>query len=208
MAEAKFDPRKDMRVFTRYVLNDPTVWSEKDIRREYSRLRDIAHKRLQRLERSEPESYAYKQNVGQYAPARELSTGEIKDLLPDLARFITAKAGSVSGIRSIRKQTLETLHKRGYTFVNKKNLREFGDYMEQFRARKELHSIGSVEAAEFYGWTVKHKIPIETVKENFSKWVEHREALRNFAEKKSKATEEVSSDMIIKDFERLAKEKK
>ena len=205
MALPERDPRNDMRLYTRYALTSAGIWSEKDIRAEYSRLRDIAQKRLQRLGRSEPESYAYRENVGAYAPARRLTTSQIVDLLPDLARFITARAGSVSGIRAIRKQTLETLHERGYDFVNARNLREFGEYMEDWRSRRELHSIGSVEAAEFYGWASENKVDVDRIRADFAGWLSKREELRNYTQQQNAAGQKVSAEMIYQEFDRLKK---
>lgn len=203
MAIPERDPRNDMRLYTRYALTSAGIWSEKDIRAEYSRLRDIAQKRLQRLGRSEPESYAYRENVGAYAPARRLSTSQIVDLLPDLARFITARAGSVSGIRAIRKQTLETLHERGYDFVNARNLREFGEYMEDWRSRRELHSIGSPDVADFYGWASEHKVDIDRIRSDFAGWLSKREELKNYTRQQNAAGQKVSADMIYHEFDRL-----
>lgn len=197
------DPRDDIRLYTRYALNDAGIWTEREIRAEYSRLRDIAQKRLQRLGRSEPESYAYQENVGVYGPARGLTTAQIKELLPDLARFVTAKAGSVSGIRAIRRATLASLHERGYDFVNARNLREFGQYMDDWRSRKELHSIGSVEAAEFYGWASEHKLSVSKIREDFADWLSRRAELRTYVEQQNAAGQEVTADMIYSEFDRV-----
>lgn len=199
------DPRDDLRLYTRYALNDAGIWTEREIRAEYTRLRDIAQKRLKRLERSEPESYAYRQNVGVYGPARGMTTDEIKDLLPDLARFISAKAGSVSGIRAIRKQTLETLWARGYTFVTPENLREFGDFMDAWRADKELHSIGSVEAAEFYGWSTEHEIGLDQIRQDFALYLKKRDELKNYVNLQNAIGREITADMIFDEFNRLKK---
>lgn len=203
MAIPERDPRNDMRLYTRYALTSAGIWSEKDIRAEYSRLRDIAQKRLQRLGRSEPDSYAHRENVGAYAPARGLTTAQIVDLMPDLARFITARAGSVSGIRAIRKQTLETLHERGYDFVNARNLREFGEYMEDWRSRRDLHSIGSVEAAEFYGWASENKVDVDRIRADFAGWLSKREQLRDYTRQQNEAGQRVSADMIYQEYDRL-----
>lgn len=203
MAIPERDPRNDMRLYTRYALTSAGIWEEREIRAEYSRLRDIAQKRLQRLGRSEPDSYAYRENVGAYAPARGLSTAQIVDMLPDLARFITARAGSVSGIRAIRRQTLETLHERGYDFVNAKNLREFGEYMEDWRSRRELHTIGSPDVADFYGWASENKASIDRIRADFAGWLSQREELRNYTRQQNEAGKRVSADMIYREYDRL-----
>ena len=98
----ELDPRNNLEWYTADAITNADVWTPQMIRREYSRLRDIAQKRLKRLAEAEPESYAYRHNVGQYAPARGQTTKELAAKLPELARFIAAKTGTVRGIREQR----------------------------------------------------------------------------------------------------------
>lgn len=165
------DPRENMEYYTKSAVASG-VWTDSEIRKEYSRLRDIAQKRLQTLARSEPESFAYRKNVGQYPILSEIGTEGAKELLPPLARFIGAKTGTVTGIREQRKAALETLHEHGYDFVNKSNIREFGRFMEAYRADKALHVVGSEVAAELFGAAKERHINIEAIKEQFAMWLE------------------------------------
>lgn len=167
----KLDPRTNMEYYTRSAISSGE-WTDAEIRREYSRLRDIAQKRLQTLARSEPGSYAYKKNVGQYPKLSEAGTAGAKELLPQLARFIGAKTGTVKGIREQRSKALETLREHGYEFVNKRNIQEFGRFMEAYRADKALQVVGSPTAAELFGAAKERHINIDTIKEQFAMWLE------------------------------------
>ena len=56
---------------------------------------------------------AYKANKGRFGVTKSMSTEQLRQLLPDLAKFIAAKTGTVSGIREQRSKALKTLHEQG-----------------------------------------------------------------------------------------------
>ena len=164
------DPRDNMEYYTKSALSSGE-WSDAEIRREYSRLRDIAQKRLQRLARNEPGSYAYKKNVGQYPVLKEVGTEGARELLPRLARFIGAKTGTVQGIREQRNKALETLREHGYTFINKGNIKQFGEFMEAYRADKALQVAGSPTVVELFEAAKERHVNIEEIKNEFAMWL-------------------------------------
>lgn len=88
-------------------------YSDKELRREYSRLRAIARKRLDVFSKSEfRDSAAYQYNKGRYVPLSKVqSSSELRLLLTDVSRFILAEAGTVSGQRRIRKKAIETFER-------------------------------------------------------------------------------------------------
>lgn len=209
MATPKLDPRTNLQLYTREALRNSKVWTDQLIRREYSRLRDIAQKRLERLGRNEPESYAYRANVGQYAPARGQTTEELRTQLPLLAKFIAAKTGSVKGIQEQRRKAVLSLKEKGFTFINNSNIRAFGEFMDAFRAKKgAARSYGSFEAGELFEFTQEHGIDPERVKKDFAKWLAQQRKLRTYVRKRNKAGEEVTANDILTEFNRLEKERK
>ena len=119
-------------------------FTEAELRREYSRLRDIAQKRLGRLGESEfGRSWAYMNNVGKFPKLSEFKTknkitskAKFAKALAQLAHFVESPQSTLSGQREIRAKTIETLHGSGYTFVNEKNFFDFLEFMEEFRIRK------------------------------------------------------------------------
>lgn len=102
------------------------------LRKEYSRLREIANRRLKRLLASEyKETDLAKEYAGGFA-----ILAEVEDLpreLTMLARFVASERTSVTGLKRIEKQTISTLQEHGYDFVNTKNVRQFGAFMEEMR---------------------------------------------------------------------------
>ena len=112
-------------------------YSEKELRKEYSRLRDVAQKRIKRMGQTEwKRSQTYKYNVDRYKKVRDItSTSELTHLMSDMARFLTASRGGVQGLEINRQRILETMHtpKAGspmFDFVNESNWWDWVDFIE------------------------------------------------------------------------------
>lgn len=105
---------------------------ERALRKEYTRLRKIANKRLNRLQASEyKETDLAKEYAGGFA-----LLADVEDLpreLTMLARFVASEKSSITGLKRIEKQSISTLQQHGYTFVNTNNVRQFGAFMEEMR---------------------------------------------------------------------------
>ena len=99
----------------------------KAMRRDYSRMRDIAVKRIQRA-----------QDAGYWRKGKEIPT--LKEVGRDpadlaygysrLSKFLESSSSSVKQLRKESKQRVESFQKLGYTFVTEENELDFGDYME------------------------------------------------------------------------------
>lgn len=144
---------------------------ERALRKEYTRLRKIANKRLNRLQASE---YKESDLAREYAGGFAL-LADVKDLpreLTALARFVASERSSVTGLKRIDKQTIETLHQHGYTFVNTKNVGQFGAFMEEMRQA----GLSKLYSSEFLAnwWSDKsgsEKNNVGKLKREFEKYV-------------------------------------
>lgn len=142
-------------------------YSEKELRREYSRLRSVARKRLERFQGSEFEdSNVYRYNKGKYVPLSQVSNkGELVHLLSDVARFLTAEAGSVSGQRAIRDKAIATWHEKGYTWLNKSNYAAFARFLEF--SREFVGQPYMEKAAELFRRADDQGVSVEQIRSNF-----------------------------------------
>lgn len=142
-------------------------YSEKELRREYSRLRSVARKRLERFEGSEFEdSNVYLYNKGKYVPLSQVSNkGELVHLLSDVARFLTAEAGSVTGERAIRDKAIATWHDKGYGWINKSNYAAFARFLEF--SREFVGQPYMEKAAELFRRAGDQGVPVEQIRSNF-----------------------------------------
>lgn len=198
----ELDPRNNLEWYTSDAITNADVWTPQMIRREYSRLRDIAQKRLKRLAEAEPESYAYRHNVGQYAPARGQTTEELAAKLPELARFIAAKTGTVRGIREQRIKAAETLQSHGYN-VSREQMRAFGKWMEQWRTSKEAHSVGSPEIVELFTFAEENEVDKDKIRENYQRWLQHQQKIEEYITKQKSKGKPVTSTDVVARYEKL-----
>ena len=157
---------------------------EKEVRAEYTRLRDISQKRLKRLKAAGYEdTQLYKQNAKRFKELKDIkSQSELSRRLSDLSRFIDYKGSTVTGQKQIMKKSLKTLHTHGYTFVNASNYKEFGLFMEEYRNNMLDMEYDSGEAADLFGVVTRRKIPIDKVKEDFELWLSQHERAEKMAD--------------------------
>lgn len=125
--------------------------SDRELRKEYSRLRSIANKRIERLMASEfADSQAVAYNAGIYIPlAAVQSRSELRHLLTDLARFIVSEQSTITGQRAIVNRLVQTWHSdKGLSFINAGNVRSwvrFLDYVQS--AEGHVYDIEAVASA-------------------------------------------------------------
>lgn len=161
---------------------------EKEVRKEYTKLRDIAQKRLKRLEAAGMTDRAiYEKNVNHYPKLASIKTkSELAQRLSDLSRFVASSQSTVSGIKTREKKVVSTLHEHGFDFVNIENLRAFGDFMDLYRDEKmDTMGYDSGDAAELYSVVEKHKLDPDEIAKDFEFYLENVEAAKELRKHKS-----------------------
>lgn len=178
------DPKNTPELYTLDAIRHADVWTPENIKHEYQRLRAIAQKRLKRIEESEigRASKTYYYNKDRYKPSSELKPYEMKLLLADLAKMMTARTGTLSGIKRARDLAIKTFHKHGYTFVNESNYIDLGEFFRQWKDGM-MRGYGSTVALDFY------------------EAIRNSEAFEKAAERKDKTAQ------ILRDFEAWHDEK-
>lgn len=148
---------------------------EKEVRKEYTRLRDIAQKRIKRLKAAGyTNTDVYQKNYAHYPKLKDIkSKSELAQRLSDLSRFVASSRSTVSGIKDARSQSLKTLHEHGFTFVTQENYGDFAQFMESYRDQLLDMEYDSGDAAELFGVAVKHELDTEKVKQDFEFWMEN-----------------------------------
>lgn len=107
--------------------------SEKELRQEYARLRAVAQKSIQRLGKSEfAGGVTYRNAVGRFPQTKSIKDKrELVMALVDISRFLSAKGSSVSGLKEIRAEQVNTWQNQyGYGFVNAANYSAWVDFLE------------------------------------------------------------------------------
>lgn len=175
---------------------------EKEVRKEYTRLRDISQKRLKRLAAAGyTDTDVYKKNVSHYPKLKDIKTkSELAQRLSDLSRFVASSQSTVKGLKEREKKVLQTLKKSGYKYVNESNLSDFGEFMEYYRDAMYDMEYDSGDAADLYTVVEKNKLDPEKVKEDFDFWLENIEDAKKIrkAKRRTGKTSEVLEELISK----------
>ena len=141
------------------------------VRKEYSRLRSIARKRIERIKASEWGTDNIVARLPEIAPINTLSEAQIRARTSELARFLQGKTSSVSGMNAARRQAVKTLGARYPELRGKvtvKNWREFAEFMEYSRELHQNRMYDSERVAEFFAENEGK----ENLLEEFDKWLE------------------------------------
>lgn len=190
----KYDPEVYIPAAVRYGYLEMS-----EARAEYSRLRSAAVKRLQRLSGTEGEHYSAFRMYGKEGfPSlpKNASASEVGRALADVYHFLGMKTSSIGSIRASQRNAIKTLNERGYDFINKGNIREFGEFMEAARQQKVASDNrgGSPVIAELYETVKRLQIPPEQVQRRFSYWLSKRKELE--AMPAPKPGTKISSDSV------------
>lgn len=181
-----FDPTYKPGVYTRIGVK---TLSDEELAREYSRVRRDAQERLRSFQRSkDPElrqAAVVSEKAGLYLNRAQIKAGTdnqrqaralMEDLLIDAYGFVNAKSSSVSGYRDIQDKQIRSLQAKGYEFVDKSNLRQFGDFMDYFRSRKDAKSYGSGTVADTFNKAAKQGISPKELEKHFKFYVNQAKA--------------------------------
>lgn len=163
----------------------------KEARKEYSRLRAVAVKRLVRLRGTEGEQYSAFRRYGKdgFAKLDQItSEGGLARELTAVYDFLNLRTSSIGAIRSARRQSLDTLRERGFTFLNKSNIREFGEFMESARQQKIINrnAGGSDEIVELFQTVKRLSLDPQEVERNFAAYMRKKDELAAMPTPKSK----------------------
>ena len=160
-ASLRYDPEK----YTPYMLHD---WPLKDLRKEYTRLRDIAQKRIKRL-RADPEGAQSK--VLQIFPEgiprisdMHGSRAQLESAMADLALFIRNPESTVSGVHTANRARARMLgmdeEQSASTYIS------IDEWMAYLRAQGILEMYSSDEARAYYYEAGGTNLSVE----DLSKW--------------------------------------
>ena len=189
----KFDPLD-------YVNTQELKYSkrvtEKELRKVYTYFRDIARKRIQRLE-----EYGYTKGA-QYQRMKALGLPVLKEItnrnqlamyLQQTAFFVSTESSTISGIKRIRKQKLDQFAEMGFEGITESNYDDFMDFFETAKA-KNVRGSDFEEAAKVWNLGRKTKATAKQITEDYNKYTE----LINKAEYAIiKPVEKMSSSEVI-----------
>lgn len=119
-----------------YSPSDLKHVSERDMRKEYTKLRDIAQKRLKRLMRADPDNIVLEYHPQGFKKLQDIdSVPELRKRLADISRFVNTESTTIAGQKKIAERREKTLIDKGYITGKeepeyKRRLMRFVNYIE------------------------------------------------------------------------------
>ena len=138
------------------------------MRAEYTRMRDVAQKRIKRLGKQFPESKAYQSHAKGFPKLKELDPRDFAKAFSDLAKFVKAKGSTVTGQKEIKNKTIKTWQDQGLN-LNQKNYDKTIKILEEMRKQKIVY--GSDKAVEL----ADSMLDLDDQQTN--EWLDHLETL-------------------------------
>ena len=148
------------------------IFTEKEMRKQYTYFRDVAMKRLKRLGESEfADSQAYLKNIKQFKKLSQIETErELVTRLYTIQKFLRSKGSTISGQKAIRKKAVEAAQEKGLDFINESNIAAFGQYMDYLRAKYKGAQFDSERALRLFVASEKKDVEPMEVAEDFEYW--------------------------------------
>lgn len=180
----------------------PPAERERVVSAEYTRLRDIAQKRIKRLGASEfKTSREYKEHAAGFPKIRDMkNTAEIERNLEQVFNFLAASKSTVTGQRKAIERSLQTFKERGLEGIakNEFELKQFGKFMEAARAKYGAKQYDSEGFVKFYHDLKEKNISPTQVKRNFTEWMKNKPKLEEMPRYANKRP--VSAVRALKDI--------
>ena len=162
-------------------------WSIRELKKEYTRLRDQFQKQIGRLAKVDtgPKvqafmkgGYKFQRTIKEIENLRGRQTWSEKAIREDWARRVAelkglteARSLSLSGRKAIRRDTIQSLKEQGFTSINEKNFDKFASFMNFAKAQGVLNEYESASVAEaFDDWISSGVLQDETLGAFLDEW--------------------------------------
>ena len=143
----------------KYNINDYTplglqvvFQDEKELRKEYSKIRSIVRKRYERIDKSKVKSKLKERfPISHFKPLKDIKDDrELRFLMSELASVYESKSSSITGIKKERNKTIEMFKEKGYDFISENNLDDFLEFMNVIKNYSESRIYDSERAVEVF----------------------------------------------------------
>ena len=199
MAERKAELKYSFRQYTVYANRIGAGIPQNEIKKEYTRLRDILNKRIQRINKSD---FAGQGITGRFPNGlpklSEIAPEDLPYLLQQAAIALNSRGGSLKGLRMRQSETIKSLRERGYTNISDSNIRAFANFMEEARDRGLEKVYGSDTIATMYDSVVALDISPEAIMQDFAWWLDNIDMAETKAAEMRERGENVTAEAIRK----------
>ena len=159
-----------------------------NMRAEYTRMRDVAQKRIKRLGKQFPESKAYQTHQKGFAKLKDLDPRDFPKAFSELAKFVKAKGSTVTGQKQIKEKTIKTWQDQGLN-LNSKNYDKVIKILEEMRKQKIVY--GSDKAVEL----AESMLDLDDQQTN--EWLDHLDTLLQHTDELAEMKDEKSGFTMV-----------
>ena len=199
MAERKAVLKYSFRQYTVYANRIGAGIPQNEIKKEYTRLRDILNKRIQRIDKSDFAGQGIARQFPQGLPKlSEIAPEDLPYLLQQAATALNSRGGSLKGLQMRQSETIKSLRERGYTNISDSNIRAFANFMEEARDRGLEKVYGSDTIATMYDSIVALDISPEAIMQDFAWWLDNIDMAETKAAEMRERGENVTAEAIRK----------
>lgn len=174
---------------------------ERALRSAYTKVRDIAHKRLNRLKAEYGNTEVENRFLGgksDFSRLRDLRDDvEIAREYHKIQNFLASETSRIAGYDkpaydASRKETLDKFHKYGYDFVTMKNLDKVLAYLEELKDRKDAEQYDSDQIIDIAVEAIAYKIKPAKMKSGFTDFEKMQTKITRRIRKLEKQGKEIS----------------
>lgn len=171
MAVREASLKYEYRQYTVYANRIGAGIPKGEIRKEYTRLRDILNKRIKRIQES---TFANQGIAGKFPGGlpklADIAPEDLPYMLQQAATALTSKSGSLKGLQQRKQSAIESFRERGYTQINESNFREFVDFLEEAKERGLGKVYGSDYIVNMYENSQAIGISPDEIMKDFNWW--------------------------------------
>lgn len=176
MAVREASLKYEYRQYTVYANRIGAGIPKGEIRKEYTRLRDILNKRIQRIQES---TFANQGIAGKFPGGlpklADIAPEDLPYMLQQAATALTSKSGSLKGLQQRQQSAIESFRERGYTQINESNFKEFVNFLEEAKERGLSKVYGSDSVVNLYENSQAMGLSPDEVMQDFNWWAENIE---------------------------------
>lgn len=176
-----------MKKYDIYTPKTMSKMSQSAIRKEYSRLRSIANKRIQRMTKAG----LMRKQTPLFATIKEInesSKWNVESQLASVSSFLSSERTTVTGTKKFLNDFREMMTDKGYGDLvdNTENTYELIDFMEHMREQYSDKVFDSGDALDVLQETQRLRIPMSTVMEKYEEFHENMDKLADLEPPKGK----------------------
>ena len=194
MAKASFEFKFKPHYYTTQGAETLARKDMKALRSEYTRMRDVAQKRIQRLGEEYQWTSSFQSNKGGIPKLSEIDPRDLGKAFKELASFVKWGGSTVSGQRSIQRKTQETLSKavgeKGA--VNPSNYKRVIQILNEARKMKLIY--GSDKIVDLANSTM------ELSQKSFNQVLDHLGTFLEHSDEVEEAFEEYGEPVDMEEF--------